>query len=331
MNTFLRIAVGNFLIMNIACHSFIYRMDVLDKQQSPISQNIDILDKNQPIPFNQLILGLSDFHDKTHPATHAQQAYIDGILDRLKHIKALVLVEDLSSPNTATGLIGCGSFSVDSRGGILGGLSTKCKEKGIPVQNIEFRFCRVAAFGPVLNHLNKAPNTLEPANKITINTIYKEIQQAIAHIQLFSDGPNVQKYYNEYIDEVLKELNQLHLNNTSTINIADYITQQAPSFTRLDTLRRLLTFDSSLLDMNFVHAILQASDKQIILIVAGGAHINNVCELLEKIGYKRVYNTPVSYVQEHNLNECIGSRIIDETYCVKPEATDLKTIDQFIK
>ena len=92
----------------------------------------------------------------------------------------------------------------------------------------------------------------------------------------------------------------------------------------------MLTFDSGLLDICFVHGVLQAKDKEVVLIVAGGAHINNVCELLQTNGYKSIYNTPAAYIREHNLNGCIGSRIIDENYCIKPEAVDLHPIDKYI-
>ena len=296
------------------CHAFIYRIDAL----RPIH--------NQ----HPLILCLSDFHDKTHPETHPQQKYVDNLLDQLVKKNAYVLVEDLSSPNTNTGITGCGNFSVDSRGGILGGLSTTCKQKNIPVENVEYRFCRVAAFGPVLNHPNLSPTSLDSANKISIDAIYAEIKHAIERVQSFRDDPDLQKQYAQAIKHVLDELIDLHLQGKSHTSIASYLTQQTTPVMRPDALKRLLTFDSGLLDMNFVHGVLQARDKNIIVIIAGGAHVNNVCELLEKNGYKRVYNTPVAYVQDHNLNSCIGSRIIDENYCVKPQAVDLHAIDQFI-
>jgi len=265
-----------------------------------------------------------------HPETSTQRAYLDNLLDQLAKKNAYVLVEDLSSPNTMSGLTGCGNFSVDSRGGILGGLSTTCQQKQIPVENVEYRFCRVAGFGPVLNNPNKSPSTLDSANKITIDAIHTEIKQAITRVQSFPNDLNVQKYYNQSADNVLNELKRLNLNNKTDINIANYLMQKTTPLMRPDLLKRLLTFDSELMDMIFVNAVLQAKNKNIILIIAGGAHINNVCELLEKIGYKRIFNTPVSYVQEHNLNGCIGSRIIDENYCIKPQAVNLDQIDQFI-
>lgn len=314
MKNFIKILIYSLLTTSMPCHTFIYRIDAL-----------------QPIHSQYpLILCLSDFHDKTHPETHPQQRYLDNLLDQLVKKNAYVLVEDLSSPNTKTGVTGCGNFSVDSRGGILGGLSTTCKQKNIPVENVEYRFCRVAAFGPVLNHPNQSPNTLESANRISIDAIYAEIKQAIERVQLFRDGPDLQKYYTQTINQILNELINLHLQGKSHTSIADYLTQQTTPVMRPDALKRLLTFDSGLLDTSFVHAVLQAHDKDIIAIIAGGAHINNVCEVLEKNGYKRIHNTPVAYVQDHNLTSCIGSRIIDENYCVKPQAVDLHAIDQFI-
>lgn len=310
----MKIFIYGLLSTSIPSHSFIYRIDVL-----------------QALNHNQYVLCLSDFHDKRHSATRPQQEYLENLLNTLTKKNAYVLVEDLSSPNTATGLAGCGNFSVDSRGGILGGLSTKCKQKKIPVDNVEYRFCRVAAFGPVLNNPNRPPSSLESANKINIDAIRTEIQQAIGLVQLFKDGPNLEKYYNQNTDLILSELTRLNLNNRSHVNIANYLAPQTTPTMRSDTLKRLLTFDSGLLDISFVHKVLQAHDKNIILIVAGGAHIEKVCEVLEKNGYKRIHSTPTSYVQEHNLTGCIGSRIIDENYCIKPQAVDLHELDQFIQ
>ncbi len=314
MSNHIKIFIYSLLTVCIPCNAFIYRIDILQPTHNK----------------DQYVLCLSDFHDKNHPTTRAQQAYINNLLDRLVKKNAYVLVEDLSSPNTKSGITGCGSFSVDSRGGILGGLSATCQEKQIPVENIEYRFCRVAAFGPVLNNPKKSPTTLDSTNKITIDTIYTEVKNALARVQLFRDGPDLQKHYDKNTDHVLNELKQLQLNSKSRINIANYLIEQTTPVMRPDALKRLLTFDSGLLDMNFVHGVLQARDKNIILIIAGGAHINNVCEILEKIGYKRIYNTPVAYVQERNLSGCIGSRIIDENYCVKPQAANLDEINKFI-
>lgn len=314
MSNSIKIFMYSLLAIWIPCHAFIYRIDILQPTNNK----------------DQFILCLSDFHDKTHPETHPQQKYLDNLLDQLVAKNAYVLVEDLSSPNTKSGVSGCGSFSVDSRGGILGGLSATCKQKQIPVENVEYRFCRVAAFGPVLNNPNKSPNSLESTNKITIGEIVAEIKQAIARIQLFRDGDDLQKHYDQNIHSVLNEVKDLELNDKPHVLVADYLKQQTTSRLRPDLLKQLLTFDSELLDMKFVHAIVQAQDKKIILVIAGGAHINKVSELLEKIGYKRIYNTPVAYIKEHNLNGCIGSRIINDNYCVKPQAVNLDEINQFI-
>src|SRR5438067_12099514 len=154
MNNRPKIFMYSILMIYLPCCAFIYRIDILQPTNSK----------------DQYILCLSDFHDKTHPATHPQQKYLDSLLDQLVKKNAYVLVEDLSSPNTKSGITGCGSFSVDSRGGILGGLTNTCKEKQIPVENVEYRFCRVAAFGPVLNNPNKSPSSLESTHKITVDT-----------------------------------------------------------------------------------------------------------------------------------------------------------------
>lgn len=317
MYSHIKIFIGSLLCIELLCHAFIYHIDIL-RQWKPMYNHY------------QYILCLSDFHDKSHPETDHQLTYLKRLLNTLAHKNIYVLVEDLSSPNTITGLAGCGNFSIDSRGGILGGFSATCKNKGIPVDNVEYRFCRVAAFGPVLNNLTKPLNSLPPAHTITMNAIQTEIEHTIQRIQSFHDGPIIQHYYDINTEQVRNELTRLHIDTQSQKTIANYLTQQAPPMIRQNSLKHLLTFDSSLLDIQFVHLVIQAQDKNIIVIIAGGAHITNVCELLQKIDYEHLYKSPLTYTHEHNLSGCIGSRIVDENYCVKPQAADLHEIDQFI-
>src|SRR5579885_2910097 len=83
-------------------------------------------------------IGLSDFHDKTHPINRDHLAQIEKMLKSTDRNISKVLIEDLSSAN-ASGKQACGRFLVNSRGGVLGGLAETAKAMGHETENVEFR------------------------------------------------------------------------------------------------------------------------------------------------------------------------------------------------
>src|SRR5207244_3776374 len=56
-------------------------------------------------------------------------------------------------------------------------------------------------------------------------------------------------------------------------------------------LEKLCIFDSALIDSNIMHSI-ACCDASIIFVVAGGSHIQQVQELLKKIGYELSFESP---------------------------------------
>ena len=121
-------------------------------------------------------IGFSDFHDKTHKANTIQRKKIEEHLPTYDPQDLLVIVEDLSSPNS-DGRLGCGAYYINSRVGILAGLGNFCKDNKIPVCNVEYRYCRVVALGPVINNINADPAFFPSTKKMTVAHLMQEIDQ----------------------------------------------------------------------------------------------------------------------------------------------------------
>jgi hypothetical protein len=112
--------------------------------------------------------------------------------------------------------------------------------------------------------------------------------------------------------------NDLHKN----MSIAQYL-QCYSDADRLQLLKKLLTFDSILFDLDLVHTITN-SDTTTIVVIAGGMHIENMCSMLEKIGYVHI-NKTVSHWSVHNAVHYFKS-VIRGDDVVKPIPVDLKTV-----
>jgi hypothetical protein len=267
------------------------------------------------------VIALSDYHDKKHPATIAQKIHLRDILHRCKSCKAHVIVEDLSSANTR-GINGCGNYGVNSRGGILGGLSSTCKRMNLEVSNLEYRFCRVAAFAPLLNsNMMRGPEA-HSSYAISMNDVYEEIVQQIDKIDTFDDGPVLNAWYRQHIELICQDLKVVCSTQQKTMNIAQYM-QSHSDADRLQLLKKLLTFDSILFDLDLVHTIV-SSDHTTIVVIAGGMHVENMCSMLEKIGY--VYtNKIVSPWSVYNAVHYFKS-MIQGGDMVKPVPVDLNTV-----
>lgn len=300
-----------------SAHCFIYQMNVLRREGSGGQ--------------HQYLLGLSDYHDKHHPDTNAQRNQLRQLLTDCKDCDGYVIVEDLSAANSSTGCKGCGQFLINSRGGILGGLSNMCQEMGVPVNNAEYRFCRVAAFGPILNRTFLRQGTRRSSAMITVDAIRNEILQQVNRIKMFDIDASLKSLYAKHLEKIVFTVQEFHLNKHPNMDAEQYLIAHTRPLTRDRALKKLLTFDNLLIDLDIVHTVLQARDKNVILIVAGGAHIKNSFALLERVGYKQMYKSSNSYTKEFNLERCLGSPIVGGKYCVKPEAVDLKAAGQFFK
>lgn len=272
-------------------------------------------------------IGLSDFHDKTNHTSPSQLNKLEQLLASVDKKKTKIAIEDLSSHNTQ-GRKECGHFFINSRGGILGGLADKGKEMGLDVDNVEFRYCRVSSLGPVLNNLASRLENFPSAMHLKVGELVQEVMREIKEIDRYSDGHALNKMYASSVKGVLSSLKALHLDKDQGLSVADYLAQHSDAKNRLDLLKKLLTFDSSLLDLKLTHAVMQARDKDKVIAIAGGAHIARVCDILSAQGYSAIESTKITFARENDLQKCLGSHIVDGAFCVKPSPIDLHLFEK---
>lgn len=274
-------------------------------------------------------IGISDFHDKTHAINGVQLTKIKELLGKCDKNDVKIAVEDLSSPNNS-GRFACGRFFVNSRGGILGGLADESRALKIDVLNPEHRYCRVVTLGPVLNNLKEPLDKFPSATMTPMAALVQEIGDVVNEIRTYEDGFVLKKIYEDSIKDVIKQLQALHLDKHINVSVAAYLHAHSQEHNRLDLLKRLLTFDSGLLDLKLVHSVISSKNKAKYVAIAGGAHINRTCELLAKVGYEPVQTTKVTYMKEHDLQRCLGSNIIEGAFCVKPQPISIDFLQELI-
>lgn len=272
-----------------------------------------------------VFVGLSDFHDKSNGANATQLQIIEQGMAGLHTTKTKFVVEDLSSRNSQ-GRFACGPYFVNSRGGVLGGLADKAQAMGLDVDNIEFRYCRVTSLGPVLNNLHEPLDTFASVVGAKVGNIVDEIKNTIKEIQAYNDGPALKKIYESVINDVQTHMVSLNFIPQVDQTMAQYLAAHSTPLSRLELLKKLLTFDSNLLDVKLIHTVVNTQSKSKVVAIAGGSHIVRVCELLEKIGYKKVNSTNIAYAKEYDLQRCLGSHILEGSYCVKPQPIETQKL-----
>lgn len=265
----------------------------------------------------QYFIGCSDFHDKRHNATSSQISAIKGLLMAAPRDHTKIIVEDLSTENNC-GRKACKRFHLNSRGGILGGLTQTCRAYHLQVDNIEYRYCRVIALGPLLHNMKADVSTMPPLRGIQMRDILEETQATVDEIKQYNDDRRLVAWYAQTIKELEPHIQRLQMRKYSGDTVAYYVRSYASQKTLLKMLKYLLTFDSALLDVKMIHSIQIAANKERIIAFAGGTHINHVVDILKKIGYKEVYATQSKYFHEHNLDKCVGSQITNDSFCVRP-------------
>ncbi|HEV2601117.1 MAG TPA: hypothetical protein VGT41_02360 [Candidatus Babeliales bacterium] len=306
-----------FMIISSQMHAYIYEIKIL-KTVSPATQ----------LP--HYVIGLSDFHDKQHGIIKNQQADIDRFLLGCNRNDLLVVTEDLSSPG-AGGRSRCGNFCIDSRGGILGGLAKKCKQLSVPVENVEYRYCRVAAFGPIFNNIQHNMYTFPSATEITVASLMQEIGAVMKEIQAFKDGRYLSKVYKESLGRMHVQLKQLSVEHGQQACVADILDSCTTVKKRLEYLKHWLTFDSELLDLKMLHAVVNAKQARVILAVAGGAHISKMSQVLQDMGYEMVHQKAASFAQSDDaVHYSVELRDGSDRVQVRPEPVNLNFLQQFI-
>ena len=245
---------------------------------------------------SQIVIGLADFHDKTHSVNQQQRLYIENILlKKCLEKKGTLIVEDLSSVNNE-GRMNCCNFGINSGEGILGQLANKAREAGVLVHNVEYRYCRVACISPLLNNITVNPNACKSAVAIDTASLHKEVTDEIAAIKQYDDGKELNAHYKRTVAIVKKALSALALcsdkHNVQKKSTVAHYCSRLPRKRYKQELEKLCIFDSPLIDMKIMHAIVASPDAPLIIVVSGGSHIEQMSAMLKKIGYESIVATP---------------------------------------
>lgn len=273
----------------------------------------------------QLVVWLSDYHLKTHPANKDQRLYVESLLKRCIGKKVKFIVEDLSSVNNDGRMICC-NFGINCAEGVLGQLANKARSLGIMVDNIEYRYCRVAGVGPLLNNLKAHPQAFRSTATIAMSSLYKEVIDEIEKIKKYNDGKLLNSFYKRAVSSVHTTLTKMDFSNKKTV--AEYCALLQRKSYRQE-LEKLCIFDSTLIDMNTVHSIVASPDIPLIFVLEGGSHAEQGSAMLQKIGYTSLLKTSVTTkpAVTRALNAGGGAALTE----AHPEPVDLKIIERFME
>ncbi len=238
----------------------------------------------------QHVICLSDYHDRSLPENAEQRSSVLKKIGCCKPCDTKIVVEDLSSAN-ASGNCGCCRFSLTSKTGLLASMAQECQKRGIEVENVEYRYCRVIALGPVLYNINADPQTIQTAQDIGVADLLREIEQAMREVKAYNYDTKLTAMVQQNVDYITKELNYLDIFKYATKSVGHYLAHRTWQTNRLAILKKLLTVDSPLLDLKVVNAVLRAQNKKSVIILAGGTHINHATDLLKHNGYEVIHQT----------------------------------------
>jgi hypothetical protein len=237
------------------CNGYFYQAHVMKK----------LVDKEKKM--YQLVIGLGDYHDKSHPANKDQRTALEDILKKVSTQKAKCIVEDLSSVNN-DGKMMCCNYSINAQGGMLGRLADTARSLQKNVDNVEYRYCRVASLGPLLTNIGSQPHLFKSSASIMIHSLYQEVLDEINRIKRYNDGKILNSVYKYTINNVHNALARLSLNPQKNISVADYCSG-LPQKQYAKDLENLCIFDSALIDMKMMHSIVNAHDTSLVIAVEG--------------------------------------------------------------
>lgn len=273
----------------------------------------------------QYVIGLGDYHAKRHPANQVQREELGELIAHTDGDELKVLTEDLSAANS-DGRFGCGPFYVNSSSGFLSGITEQLRVHGIDAENLEFRYARVCALGPVLNNEHKMCS-FPSVCSISVGQVCDEIYQECGCIEQFDDGPIVNAWYAASIQDVMQSAATFALDKHRHKSVADYLSRKRK---RLPLVKDLLTFDRCLLDARIVHAILESQDKERICVMAGGSHIERVSDVLQKIGYQPLMHIKPLYHKGNGIQDAVSLPMEDQ-YNSLPKPLDMHRLRDFFK
>lgn len=267
------------IIVLLAVHNsfgYFYQVCVVKKN---ISENIS----------PQYIVLLADYHDKNHYANEEQRVYFESLLKKYSGKNIKLIIEDLSSVNNDGRMI-CGKYGINCTQSVLGHLACKARSCGFFVDNIEYRYCRVAGIGPLINNIGTDPQVFK-SSCIPLVSIYKEIIEEIEKIKKYDDGKKLNDFYKKTFTEIITMISRMRLfDKNQKKTIGNYCAQLHSKKYR-EQLENLCIFDSGLIDCNIVHSVVSC-DASTIFVLAGGSHIEQVKKVLQKNGYQQDFVTP---------------------------------------
>ena len=276
---------------------------------------------------NQVIIGCGDYHDKQHASHIGQRASIFAALKACDLQKTSIILEDLC---TAAGEKPsfCESFFDNLKGSILGGFTQQCRKLGLSVLNVEFRHCRVASLAPILYNLSADLHSLPTTCSIKIADVMTEVMEALSVVHHYKDGPVLTQWYKKLLKKLYADMEGFAMHASPQATVADYLQSKLYSRDKVAMLSNLLTFDSDLLDAKIIHKIMNTQHTNKIFIFAGGAHINRVSDMLQKVGYQQVYATKVVTYKEQNKKKCVGTEVFNGNFCVRPKALKARALSK---
>jgi hypothetical protein len=250
------------------CAAYVYQLSVLKKNDAEVNGR------------SQVVICFGDYHDRTSSHNAQQRNSLESIIKNHKNCK--LIVEDLSSINN-NGRNTCCNFIISSEGGILGKLADVMRASSVAVDNVEYRYCRVAAFGPLLKNKSSDPFSFLSTSTIGFDVLLTEILDEISHIKTYDDGFFLNTLYKKTTQHITQECNVWKSYIQHYKNVAEYCKKIGEK--NSSELEKMCVFDSALIDMKILHSIINSPDKSIIFVVAGGSHIEKIETLLQKLGY----------------------------------------------
>ncbi len=289
-------------------HAYIYQAIVMKKW-------------HQNLQRYHYFIGLGDFHNKKHPINAEHREQLQALFARMDKNNTKVLTEDLSVANS-DGCFASNGFFVNSRGGVLGGLTETCRNFGVDADNLEYRYARVCALGPVLNNLKQNPFNFPSTCKIRIGDLTNEINNELDRISLFQDDSKLNSWYKEQCKKIEQKVCAFDWSSCTDATVAEYLS--CAHRPMLPFLNRLLTFDAGLLDMKIVHEIVKNKQVERVCAIAGGSHIDRASKALKKIGYTSVFQTKPIFQRATSIDVGGSARAGK-----KPQAISLDALQKF--
>lgn len=319
--------------------AYIYRVDVLRRCDKRTGKY-------------QYLFMMGDWHDamKVDHASVKHREEIEALLDRAKKnpLQVGFIVEDAVS-NCPVHKAGC-KKNVKSEKGVLPGLHICCSQRGISVDNAEYRFLRMRACRPWLhtylnNMVKEKPTAAQVKDtaeriktksgelaRVNIGDIFNEYQSVLNVVHAgenvgFIGNPLIQ----HYTDVIKQRALGLRLEDNTHTTLNDYLTKASEDRKKnvMTVLADLLTFDSELVDLLILKGIVSRLNTPYLFVIAGGAHTARVTSLLSRYGYELLETVQGRTRSQFDLSQCVGACVINGTHCQQPEPVSLDVIKKY--